>query len=91
MLHELSTIISEMNNSEEVEEFLRQLLTPPEQTMIERRWELVKLLHKGVPQREIAGRLGMSLCKVTRGAKELKKEESVFRRILERRTKPEKN
>ena len=89
MLHELSIIISKMNNSEEVEDFLRQLLTPPEQNMIERRWELVKLLYKGIPQREIASRLGMSLCKVTRGAKELKKEESVFRQILEKEAETE--
>ena len=85
MLQKICGIIMEMNSQEEIEEFLSQLLTPPEQKMIERRWELVKLLHKGVPQREIAATLGMSLCKVTRGAKELKKDESVFRRILEKR------
>jgi len=89
MLQELSSIISAMNSSEEVEEFLSQLLTPPEQTMIERRWEIVKLLHRGVPQREIASILGMSLCKVTRGARELKKEASVFRRILEKQVSKE--
>ena len=84
MLEEISTILNAMDNSQDIDIFLTQLLTPTEQSMIQRRWELVKLLYNGIPQREIASKLGMSLCKVTRGAKELKKEDSIFRQILEK-------
>jgi TrpR family trp operon transcriptional repressor len=35
-----------------------------------------------VSQRKIAERLGMSLCKITRGSRELKKNGSAFKRVL---------
>ncbi len=81
-MHEIAQILSTLQ-ADEIEIFLEQLLTETEQDMIRRRWELVRLLHEGVPQRDIASRLSMSLCKVTRGAKELKRPDSVFRKILE--------
>ncbi|HOG65225.1 MAG TPA: Trp family transcriptional regulator [Spirochaetota bacterium] len=81
-MREIARILSSLK-SDEIEIFLEQLLTDTEQDMIRRRWELVRLLHQGVPQRDIASRLSMSLCKVTRGAKELKRPDSVFRKILE--------
>jgi len=81
-MHEIARILSSLK-ADEIEIFLEQLLTDTEQAMIRRRWELVRLLHQGVPQRDIASSLSMSLCKVTRGAKELKRPDSVFRKILE--------
>jgi TrpR family trp operon transcriptional repressor len=36
-----------------------------------------------MPQREIAKNLEVSLCKITRGSRELKKPGSAFRRILD--------
>jgi len=50
---------------------------------IAKRWALVKRIAEGVPQRAIAAELGLSLCKITRGSRELKKESSSFRRMLE--------
>jgi len=35
-------------------------------------------------QRKIAEELGLSLCKITRGSRELKKEGSAFKALLER-------
>jgi hypothetical protein len=43
----------------------------------------VKEIARGTPQREIAKDLGLSLCKITRGSRELKKEGSPFRKMLE--------
>jgi TrpR family trp operon transcriptional repressor len=37
-----------------------------------------------MPQRKIAEELGLSLCKITRGSRELKKEGSAFRVLLDR-------
>jgi len=81
-MDEIAEILLSLSDKKDVAVFLKQILTPTEQKMIERRWELVKLLDQGIPQREIASKLGMSLCKVTRGARELKKTDSIFRKIL---------
>jgi TrpR family transcriptional regulator, trp operon repressor len=66
-----------------VEEFLYSLFTPSEADEIAKRWALVKQIAQGTPQREIAKDLGLSLCKITRGSRELKKESSAFKRMLE--------
>jgi len=65
-----------------VENFLFSLFTPSEADEIAKRWALVKEIAKGTPQREIAKRLGLSLCKITRGSRELKKDGSPFKRML---------
>jgi TrpR family trp operon transcriptional repressor len=44
---------------------------------------LVKEIDKGSTQREIAKKFRMSLCKITRGSKELSKSDSAFRKMLE--------
>jgi TrpR family trp operon transcriptional repressor len=67
-----------------VENFLYSLFTPSEADEIAKRWALVKRIAEGVPQRDIAKELGLSLCKITRGSRELKKEASSFKRMLER-------
>ena len=84
----ISTSIDEMalalSESEpgEISEFLYSLFTPAEADEIAKRWELVKSLAQGTPQRQIAQNLGLSLCKITRGSRELKKERSAFRSML---------
>ena len=71
------------DDPEFIETFLRSLLTPGEIADVAARWALVKALDRKVPQREIAKELGLSLCKITRGSRELKKENSAFRRMLD--------
>jgi TrpR family trp operon transcriptional repressor len=68
-----------------IESFLYCILTPAEAADIAIRWALVKDLERGIPQREIAKNLGISLCKITRGSRELKKPDSAFKRILKNR------
>ena len=65
-----------------IEEFLHSLFTSSEADEITKRWALVKQIADGRPQREIAKNLGLSLCKITRGSRELKKESSAFKRML---------
>jgi TrpR family trp operon transcriptional repressor len=81
-LGELSRTLAKTTDPELIELFLRCLLTPAETADIAARWALVKALDTGIPQREIAKSLGLSLCKITRGSRELKKANSAFRRIL---------
>jgi TrpR family trp operon transcriptional repressor len=82
-LKELSLTLSRVKDSALIEEFLRCLLTPAEIADVAGRWALVKALREKTSQRDIAKDLGVSLCKITRGSRELKKENSAFARILE--------
>ena len=58
------------------------MLTPTELHDLVLRWELLELLEQGVSQRKVATKLGISLCKITRGAKILKRSGSVAARVL---------
>ncbi|MDR2160412.1 MAG: trp operon repressor [Treponema sp.] len=80
---DLAGALARTGSRELIESFLYCLLTPAEVADIAIRWALVKDLERGIPQREIAKNLGISLCKITRGSRELKKPDSAFRRILE--------
>jgi TrpR family trp operon transcriptional repressor len=82
-LTELARTLAKTGDHKLIESFLRCLLTPAETADIAARWALVKALDKKIPQREIAKNLGVSLCKITRGSRELKKPGSAFQRILE--------
>jgi TrpR family transcriptional regulator, trp operon repressor len=84
---ELCSLLYGIEDEAEFSEFMREILTPNEVTEIARRWRLVKLLHEGRPQREIAASLHLSLCKITRGSKELKKPDSAFKKMLDRRSR----
>ena len=80
---ELARAFAATDDQAFIETFLRSLLTPGEIADVAARWALVKALDRKVPQREIARELGLSLCKITRGSRELKKENSAFRRMLD--------
>lgn len=67
-----------------IEQFFYQLWTVAEADEMAKRWALVKELAKGTPQRKIAAQLGLSLCKITRGSRELKKPGSSFRQLLDK-------
>jgi TrpR family trp operon transcriptional repressor len=82
-LDEITAMLAGTEDASLIEEFLRCLLTPAELADIAARWALVKALDKKTPQREIARELGLSLCKITRGSKELKKPDSAFRKLLD--------
>ncbi|MDR1144171.1 MAG: trp operon repressor [Spirochaetaceae bacterium] len=84
-LTELSQVLAKTTDSELIASFLRCLLTPSETADIAARWALVKALNAGTSQREIAKNFEVSLCKITRGSRELKKPGSAFRRVLDTR------
>ncbi len=82
--NEICGILSKCSDEKEAAEFLACLCTPAERADFSKRWLSVKELHKGTPQREIAKKFNMSLCKITRGSRELRKENSAFKKILEK-------
>jgi len=79
---EISRYLAQSDSAATIEEFLSSILTPAELETLASRWELVKLLDQGVSQRNIAKQLHLSLCKITRGSKELKKENSVLKKAV---------
>ncbi|MFO7914920.1 MAG: Trp family transcriptional regulator [Candidatus Krumholzibacteriales bacterium] len=62
--------------------FFTEIFTPAEIDDFVLRWRLMEMLLEGVPQREIASELGISLCKITRGSRLLKKKNTVTEKIL---------
>ena len=83
-LKEIAAALAATGDEEQIEAFLKSILTRNEVVEIMSRWELVKLLNSGMSQRKISERLGLSLCKITRGSKELKKPRSPFRAMIEK-------
>lgn len=81
-LKEIARTLARIDEPLLIEKFLGEILTPREVRDLSSRWELVKLLEKGVSQRKIARDLHLSLCKITRGARELKKRNSALKKIM---------
>ena len=81
-IKEISQILSRIRNRKTIEEFLISILTPNELRNVSSRWEIVKRIERGLSQRKISTDLHLSLCKITRGSRELKKSNSVLKTIL---------
>ena len=77
----LAGVLAGLKDGNSAGQFLEALLTPSERARIDLRWRLVCMLASGMPQREISKNLGISLCKITRGSRELKSR-PVFRKIV---------
>ena len=77
-LKELATVLADTHEPAAMQDLIEALLTPREQARLALRWRLVCLLASGMHQRTIARKLGISLCKITRGSRELKRR-PVFR------------
>jgi len=86
-LREIACVLAETRDAKYILHFLHSLLTPNEIHEIASRWELVKLLDQGYSQRQIAQQLGLSLCKITRGSRELKRQDSPFKHMIEKLAK----
>ena len=89
-LLELATALAKTNDANLIKDFLHCLLSPAEIADIATRWALVKALAKKTPQREIAKTLGISLCKITRGSREMKNPNKAFQKMLAAAAKSKK-
>jgi TrpR family trp operon transcriptional repressor len=81
-IKELAAIMVSIKDASIGEAFLHNILTPAELDEISKRLQIVKLLLKGVSQRDVAKKLGVSMGTVSRGSRELKYGENGFRKIL---------
>lgn len=80
---ELCGLLLKIKDKDELKSVFSCLFTPNERRDFAERWQLVKELKAGTTQREIARIYNMSLCKITRGSKELQKKDSGFLKLLE--------
>ncbi|MFY9398599.1 MAG: Trp family transcriptional regulator [Desulfomonilia bacterium] len=84
--HELEKIFADIQDHQEMIEFFQEIFTPRELKDLQLRWELLKELHAGRTQRSIAAQHRISLCKITRGSKILKKPGSITKKLLDERS-----
>jgi len=88
-MKQLARILAKENNPDFIESLLIELFTSDEQAMIRQRLKIITLLRTKMPQYEIAKTLNASLCSITRGAKELKKQDSALGKIADNYLVPE--
>ncbi len=81
-LSEIIEIFSRTTDRREMRKLFEDVFTEAERTDIAKRWYIFKELYKGTPQRRIAKDMEVSLCKITRGSKTLKNDDSVIRKVL---------
>ena len=80
-------IFCSVSNRNEMIKLMNELLTKSEISDLTLRWNLLCMLSEGLSQREIAAKLGVSLCKITRGAKILKDDKGVVKKIFDQNSK----
>jgi len=78
----LAQALVSISDRQEMELFLAELLTRGELCDVTLRWRLLELWSQGVPHRNIAEELQISLCKITRGSRILKNKKSIARQLL---------
>ena len=83
-IKQISSFIFHLQNEDEIECLLQELLTNSEINVLSKRWRILEMLNKKIPQREIAKELKVSLCKVTRGAKLLKNKDTIIHKHLKK-------
>ena len=83
-MRKLFDAIVSLETRAEAERFFRDLCTLSELEAMAHRWEVVRLLERGLPYLEIAERTGASTTTVTRVAHWLRHGEGGYRLALER-------
>lgn len=84
--NELHAILAKAaHNPALLDGFLQDLLTPQEYEEIAVRWQIVRLLAEGIPQRTIAKNLKIGIATVTRGSRELSNPKGGFRKLLKKK------
>jgi TrpR family trp operon transcriptional repressor len=80
---ELIEIFVRTNDRKDMTVLFREIFTPSEIETLTLRWQLLKDLYEGKPQRKIAADHKISLCKITRGSKLLKTKGSYLKKVLD--------
>lgn len=84
-MRELFDAILRLESRDELESFLRDLCTLQELETLAHRWQVAKLVDRGLPYLEISQRTGASTATVTRVAHWLRHGEGGYRLVLDRK------
>ena len=79
---DLLDLFASTNDRESMRLLFEDMFTDAEIKDLEIRWKLMNDLYNHVPQREIASNLHISLCRITRGSKMLKKKDGYVKIYL---------
>ncbi|MBF0478073.1 MAG: transcriptional regulator [Candidatus Omnitrophica bacterium] len=82
-LKELIQVFVHIKDEKEMKQLFHEIFTEKERETLSDRWLLMKEIHNNTPQRKIAEKFHMSLCKITRGAKVLHEKKSICKKILD--------
>ena len=82
-LKKLAAVLATLDDADEIQRLLAEILTDSERKDLDLRWRLMEMLEAGQTQRDIAAELHISLCKITRGAKILKKPNSISKSLIQ--------
>lgn len=90
-LQKLAKILINLKTDKEAVKFFEEIFTPDEISVLEKRWCILEMLTEGNTQRDIAEKLKVSLCKITRGSKILKDKNTITYRYLNKEKKNERS
>lgn len=79
---ELAGVLCAIDDQPTMLKFLAEIHTPGELRDLSLRWRLMKMLKAGRAQREIARKLKISLCKITRGSRILRNRASATNKFI---------
>ncbi len=83
-LQDLYKLFASVESPKEAQALLEDILTPQELASLAERWQLVRELEKGTPQRTIAEKLKISISKITRGSQMLQFGGGGFRHFMKK-------
>lgn len=79
---EFAELLANIEDPKLMDVFLEDIFTPAEFEEVVIRWQIVKQLANGKPQREIAKKLGVSIGTITRGSRELRDKDGGFWKVI---------
>lgn len=85
--NDLFKAILSLENGKEAEAFFRDLCTIDEIKAMSERWQIAKLVHRGMPYRKIADKLGVSTTTVSRVAVWVFHGEGGYKSVLDKMPK----
>ena len=83
---DIINVFAATTDEEDMKALFDDMFTDSERRDLVNRWLLMKDIYQGKPQRQIAADRSLSLCKITRGSRMLKKENGFIRRLLASRS-----
>lgn len=77
-------LLTSVESLKEADLLIQDLFTPQEIEALSERWQIIRMLAKGIPQREISKILGISISTITRGSRVLQHDGKGFEYFLKK-------